>query len=59
MPNLDIRRFARGNGVPLWRVCEAIGISEPTMTRRLRKELSEREKVELKEIIERLAQETQ
>ena len=44
MANLDIRRLAKAEGIPLWRCAEAMGISEPTLTRRLRRELSSDEK---------------
>jgi len=53
--NTDVRRFARGHGIPFWRVCEELGISEPTMTRRLRTEMPETEKARLREIITKLA----
>jgi len=44
VPNLDIRRRARAAGVPLWQLAKALGISEPTITRRLREELDGEEK---------------
>ena len=37
--NQAIRREARACNVPLWRIAVRLGISEPTMTRRLRAEL--------------------
>ena len=55
MPNTDIRRLAKANDIPLWRICIEMKISEPTMTRRLRKELPESEKNTIREIIDRLA----
>ena len=39
--NQVIRREARACNVPLWRIAVRLGISEPTMTRRLRTELPE------------------
>lgn len=42
--NNDIKLLARGSGVPLWKIAQALGISEPTLTRRLRRELSEKER---------------
>lgn len=45
MANEDIKLEARGNGVPLWQIAEKLGISEPTITRRLRKELTAEEKI--------------
>lgn len=55
MNNADIRQAAKSAGVYLWQVAAALGISEPTMTRKLRFELSEDEKGKLKEIISSLA----
>ena len=55
LANNDIRRLAKANDVPLWRVGEELRISDPTLTRRLRKELPESEKAMIREIIERLA----
>lgn len=51
MANEDIKLEARGNGVPLWQIAEKLGISEPTMTRRLRKELNTEEKARIRAII--------
>lgn len=44
MSNADVRTAAKNAGVFLYQVAEAMGISEPTMTRKLRFELSEEEK---------------
>ena len=55
MKNQEIRLAARGAGIPLWQLAEAIGVSEPTMTRKLRHELPEDEKVHIMEIIHQLA----
>ena len=46
MENEKIRRTARAAGIPLWRIANLIGVSEPTLTRWLRTPLStEREKI--------------
>ena len=55
MENKDLRRFARANEVPLWKIANALDISEPTLTRRLREELADDKKAEIYAIIERLA----
>lgn len=55
MANQDIRQYAKKAGVRLWEVAEFLGISDPTMTRKLRHELSETEKAKLFEIIDKLA----
>ena len=52
--NVDLRRLARAEGVPFWRIAEAMNISEPTMTRRLRRELSTDEKVVIVHVIKQL-----
>lgn len=38
--NDRIRAIARANGIPLWLIADALGISESTMTRKLRKPLT-------------------
>lgn len=55
MANQDIRQYAKKAGVRLWEVAEFLGISDPTMTRKLRHELPETEKTKLFEIIDKLA----
>ena len=54
MANTDIRQYAKEHGVKLWQCAAAMGISEPTMTRRLRTELSRAEKNNMFKLIERL-----
>lgn len=53
--NLELRRTAKANGVALWQIADKLGISEPTMTRRLRSELPENEKQKILDIINELA----
>ena len=55
MTNLEIRRMAKAEGVPFWRIAEVMQISEPTMTRKLRRELSCEEKNKVKAIIKTIA----
>ena len=57
MANTDLRRFAKAEGIPLWLIAEKWGISEPTMSRKMRKELPENEAAEVKRIIKQLAKE--
>lgn len=47
LANKELRQKARSCGVPLWMLAVELGISEPTMTRRLRQELSVRDKEKL------------
>ena len=53
--NMDIREKAKAAGIPLWRVAEALGISEPTIIRVLRHELPETEKTQVLNIVAKLA----
>lgn len=55
MANQDIRSYAKQNGVKLWQIADVKGISEPTITRLLRRELPETDKAEFIRIIDELA----
>ena len=57
MFNKDIREAAKRNGVFLYAVAEKLGVSEPTMTRMLRKELGPEKKSDIFKIISELSQE--
>lgn len=57
MNNTDIRKYAKTHGVRLWQIADELGISEITMSRKLRYELSEEEKQKILEIINELAKE--
>ncbi len=54
MSNSDVRTAAKDAGVFLYQVAAAMGISEPTMTRKLRFELSEQEKQPIFEAIKNI-----
>ena len=54
MENEKVRRAARIADVPLWRVAQQAGISEPTLTRWLRVPLSEEREQRLLEAISAL-----
>ena len=56
MSNNLVRRAAKDAGVPLWRIAKEIGVSEPTMTRRLREELPAAEQAKILEIIAKLSE---
>lgn len=47
MKNFEIRQAAKASGVFLYEVADKLHISEPTMTRLMRKELDEHKKGEL------------
>ncbi len=57
MCNKDIREYAKENGVPLWKIAMKLGINDGNFSRKLRVELSESKKAEIKEIIDNLATE--
>lgn len=59
LANTDIRTTAKEKKVRFWEVAEYLKISEPTMTRKLRKELPDSEKQEIFKIIDELAAEKQ
>lgn len=52
--NLDVRECAKKAGVYLWQIAAAIGVSEPTFNRRMRVEMPDNEKEEVKKVISRL-----
>lgn len=54
MKNQEIRAKAKAAGVKLWQIADKLQISEPTMTRRMRRELPESEKKQIFAIIEEL-----
>ena len=57
MSNTDIRSANKAKKVPLWKVAGYLGISEATMTRKLRHELPPAEKEKILAIIDELAKE--
>ncbi len=57
MYNKDIRRTAAGSGVKLWQIADALGITDSSFSRKLRKELPQEEKEKIFSIIQKLSQE--
>lgn len=55
--NKDIREYAKNNGIPLWRIALKLGINDGNLSRRLRTELSEERKAEIRVIIDDLSAE--
>ena len=51
-----LRLKARGSGVPLWRIAQELGISEPTLTRWLRVPLQEGRRKLIMEAINKLSE---
>lgn len=56
MANKELRSYAKQNGVSLWEVADEMKISEPTITRWLRKELDETTSNEVHNAIDNVAQ---
>ena len=56
MANKDIKQAAVGAGVKLWQIADALGIADCSLSRKLRKELPQREKDRIFSIIEGLSQ---
>lgn len=52
--NYDIKLQAKISGVYLWQVAQRLGITDSTLSRKLRNELSEKEKERIFAIIEEL-----
>ena len=42
--NVDVRKAAKDSGVFLWEIADKLGVSEPTLNRWLRKEMSDSQK---------------
>ena len=57
MRNQDIRRTAAGAGVKLWKIADALGITDSSFSRKLRKELPQEEKEKIFSIIQKLSRE--
>lgn len=51
--NLEIRKALAKNGMRQWELADALGISESTMVKRLRKELPQDEKTRILNIIDK------
>lgn len=50
--NKDIKEYAKKSGVKLWQVAEKFGLNDGNMSRKLRKEFSEKEKENIIKIID-------
>ena len=59
LANTDIRRMARCNDVPQWKIAAVLGISEPTLCGWLRRELSPERKNAIVGAIQAVAKEAE
>lgn len=57
MSNADVRTYARQRGIFLYSIAERLGLSEGTFIRKLRNELTEQKKAEIREIVDELSAE--
>lgn len=57
MYNQDVRRAAAGAGVKLWQLADALGISDCSLSRKLRHELPAEEKEKIFSVIQELYRE--
>lgn len=57
MANRRIRQLAKNFQVKLWRIADALGITDSTLSRKLRHELSEEETARIIAIINELTKE--
>lgn len=55
MCNKDIREYANKRNVCLWQIASKLGINDGNFSRKLRIELPEEKKAEIKAIIDNLA----
>ena len=53
--NADIKAAAKEKHVCLWEIAEALNIADTTMSRKLRRELSDADKAQIFAIIDRVA----
>lgn len=56
MANSDVKLIAAGKGVKLWQVADKLGIADGSLSRKLRKELSQEEKEHLLQIITQISE---
>ena len=54
--NQPLRAYAKQKGVCLWEVAESLSISEATLIRMLRRELSENDRIKMMDHIDKIAQ---
>ena len=55
MRNKDIREAAKAAGIFLWQIAERLGIQDSNLSRKLRAELPDSEKINILRIIAELA----
>ena len=56
MENIEIRHEAEKNGLKLWEVAEALGITDSTFSRKLRRELPSEQRDHILRMIGKIAE---
>ena len=56
MPNTDIKNLAKSNGVKLWQIADALHIQDSALSRKMRYELPDKERMQIIEIIHRISE---
>lgn len=54
MKNQDIRRETQAAGLKLWQIAEGLGITDATLSRKLRREFTPEQKEQVRQIIGQL-----
>ena len=57
MPNKELRRLARANDVPQWKIAQQLGVTEMTLYRWMRVELAPDKAEKVRQAIEALTNE--
>jgi len=57
MPNMELRYYAKGNGVALWQIAKQYKVSDQTLIRRMRVEFTENERNEFIAIVDDIKKE--
>lgn len=55
MENVILRERARERGVKMWELAEGLGITDSTLSRKLRRELPEQEQKQLLQMVDLIA----
>ena len=55
MNNMDLRDYAKSQGVKLWQIAEKLNINDGNFSRKLRKELPDQEKKKIIMIVDEVA----
>jgi hypothetical protein len=57
LENQDMRLYAKGKGIPLWKVATAYGVSEPTLLRWMRTKFTPEERSRFLDAVDALSEE--